>query len=140
MRPLHILLVDDNAADLLLAREVFEEHADTVRVTTCRSGAEALERLRSPEYVLPDVVVLDINMPGLSGFQVLSEMKDDPALVKIPVVMLSTSSDPRDVQQAYTLHASSYLVKAHDFQEFVAQVEAFVTYLRRTRLTRWPTA
>ncbi|PNY82949.1 response regulator [Deinococcus koreensis] len=137
---MHVHFVDDNMADLMLTNEILESHADVVEVSTSLSGPAALEFLRDSRNSRPDVVVLDINMPGLSGFEVLAAMKSDPALVDIPVVMLSTSSNPRDVAQAYTLHASSYLVKAHDFQQFVQQIEAFITYLRQTRLTHWPNA
>lgn len=139
MRPVHVLFVDDNMADLMLTNEILQAHADVVKVSTSLSGPAALEFMRDSRNARPDVVVLDINMPGLSGFEVLAQMKDDPRLVAIPVVMLSTSSNPRDVAQAYTLHASSYLVKAHDFQQFVQQIEAFIMYLRQTRLTHWPT-
>ena len=100
-RPFQVLLVDDNPADLLLAQEVFHEHGDALNVTTCSSGKEALEYLRAPG-TRPDVVILDVNMPVMSGFEVLEAIKDDPALVWIPVVMLSTSSHPGDVARAYT--------------------------------------
>ena len=138
MRPLHVHFVDDNLADLMLTNEILEAHVDIVTVSTSLSGPTALEFMRDRRNPRPDVVVLDINMPGLSGFEVLAAMKGDPQLLDIPVVMLSTSSNPRDVARAYTLHASSYLVKAHDFQQFVQQIEAFIMYLRQTRLTTWP--
>ncbi|MVN86353.1 response regulator [Deinococcus sp. HMF7620] len=132
-----MLLVDDNPADLLLAQEVFEEHADQLMVTTCRSGAEALEQLRGGDP-LPDAVILDVNMPGMSGFEVLHTIKEDRRLRTLPVVMLSTSSQPDDIERAYTLHASSYLVKSHSFQAFLEQVDAFVGFWRESRTTNWP--
>ncbi|MBZ9713531.1 response regulator [Deinococcus multiflagellatus] len=136
-RPFHVLLVDDNPADLLLAQEVFAEHASEMQVDTCRSGPEALDTLRrQPE--LPDVVILDVNMPGMSGFEVLQAMKDDARLRCIPVVMLSTSSQPDDIERAYTFHASSYMVKSNSFQAFLEQVDAFVGFWRQSRTTNWP--
>ncbi|WP_229844388.1 response regulator [Deinococcus indicus] len=136
-RPFQVLLVDDNPADLLLAQEVFSEYDGALSVTTCSSGREALDRLRAPG-TRPDVVILDVNMPVMSGFEVLQAIKDDPALVCIPVVMLSTSSHPGDVARAYTLHASSYMVKSSSFQAFMDQVDAFVTFWRESRTPSWP--
>ncbi|GGR56380.1 response regulator [Deinococcus seoulensis] len=136
-RPFHVLLVDDNPADLLLAQEVFHEHGDALSVTTCSGGSEALELLRAPGP-RPDVVILDVNMPVMSGFEVLQAIKDDPALVWIPVVMLSTSSHPGDIERAYTLHASSYMVKSSSFQTFMEQVDAFVRFWKESRTPSWP--
>lgn len=127
------LLVDDNPADLLLAREVFDHH-EQVDLMTRGSGADCLLYLRDPHSHKPDVVVLDLNMPGLSGFDVLKTMKDDPALMHIPVVILSTSGDPRDVTQAYSLHASSYMVKSVNFTEFMNQIQVFLDYWKGCRL------
>lgn len=137
-RPLCVLLVDDNATDRLLAREAFEVYADRASVITCHSGQAALDWMRQPGTPLPDVVLLDINMPGMNGFEVLQAMKADPTLRLIPVVMLSTSGDSRDVQEAYTLHASSYLLKSVDFADFVEQVDHFVAFWCRSRLAHWP--
>lgn len=136
-RPFHVLLVDDNPADLLLAQEVFAEHSSELQMDTCRSGPEALATLRT-QADLPDVVILDVNMPGMSGFEVLEVLKADERLRCIPVVMLSTSSQPGDIQRAYTLHASSYLVKSGSFQAFLEQVDAFVGFWRQSRTPNWP--
>jgi len=127
--PCHYLLVDDNPGDRLLAQEAFEQLCPDCSLTCAESGEEALALLRS-ETFQPDVVLLDINMPGLSGFQVLEAMKADPKLRKIPVVMLSTSSASGDVSTAYNLHASSYLVKSSGFAAFLEQVETFLNYWR----------
>nr|WP_237427061.1 response regulator [Deinococcus xianganensis] len=135
-RPFRVLLVDDNPADLMLAQEVFAEHGERLTISTCASGEEALRALRGGP--LPDVVILDVNMPVMSGFEVLQAIKDDPALLSIPVVMLSTSSQPGDVARAYTLHASSYMVKSNSFQKFVDQVDAFVSFWRESRTPSWP--
>ncbi|MFC5848222.1 response regulator [Deinococcus petrolearius] len=140
MKLLRVLLVDDNPEDILLAREVFQEHEARVDLTTCESALDALEHLRRHAGAarLPDVVLLDINMPGMSGFELLRAIKEDAGLSHIPVVMLTTSGHPRDVQQAYTLHASSYLMKSENFQGFMEQIDAFVTYWQRNRLRHWP--
>lgn len=139
-RPLRLLLVDDSLMDRHLAEEVFAEYAHLCEVTTVGSGQEALTYLRSPGAALPDVVLLDVNMPGMSGFEVLEALKADPRLVPIPVVMLTTSNHDHDITRAYTLHASSYLIKSVSFQDFVAQVEGFLEFWTRARLTSWPDA
>lgn len=123
----HYLLVDDTAQDRFLAQEAFEHLCPECVLTCAGSGEEALELLRSPGFE-PDVVLLDLNMPGISGFEVLRAMKEDERLAQIPVVILSTSSAERDVRQAYTLHASSYLVKSASFTEFLEQLEQFLHY------------
>lgn len=137
-RPLRILLIDDSNMDRHLAEEVFGEYSDRCTVTTAASGQAALDTMLTPEAELPDVVLLDINMPGMSGFEVLTAMKSHPRLVRIPVVMLTTSNHDQDIRQAYTLHASSYLIKSVNFQDFVAQVEGFLEFWTRSRLTSWP--
>lgn len=137
-RPLRILLIDDSNMDRHLAEEVFGEYADLCVVTTASSGQAALDTMLTEGAELPDVVLLDINMPGMSGFEVLTAMKSHPRLVRIPVVMLTTSNHDQDIRQAYTLHASSYLIKSVNFQDFVAQVEGFLEFWTRSRLSTWP--
>ena len=136
-RPLHVLLVDDGPADRELAREVFQDNAHRVSIDICASGAHALEFLREPDATLPDVILLDLNMPGMSGFDVLAALKADAHLAVIPVVILSSSSQLRDVEQAYSLHASSFMTKQLDFGRFVRQIDAFVSFWLHARTTRW---
>lgn len=133
---LHLLLIDDSAADLLLAQEAFDFLDLPVSVRTFAGGQAALDALRRPGAALPDVVLLDVNMPGLDGFAVLSAFKQDPRLVHIPVVMLSTSQGQADVDRAYTLHASAYLAKVADFAGFLAQLQSFVAFWARNRFVR----
>ncbi|THF88389.1 response regulator [Deinococcus sp. KSM4-11] len=133
---LRVLLVDDNPVDLDLAREAFSEYANHVSLTTRQSGAAALACLRDPHAERPDVVVLDVNMPLMSGFEVLRTIKSDPILQNMPVVMLSTSTNPADVELAYSLFASSYLVKETSFPSFLREVEDFVRYWRRCQVAR----
>ncbi|SMB79394.1 response regulator [Deinococcus hopiensis] len=133
--PQHFLLVDDNVGDQLLAEEAFHHLCPDCTLTCVSSGEVALELLRS-RAVQPEVILLDVNMPGLSGFDVLQALKADPELAVLPVIMLSTSKAKGDVEAAYTLHASSYIVKAHDFDAFLKQIDTFLAYWRSAQLTR----
>lgn len=137
-RALRVLLVDDNLQDRQLAEEAFALLDEPCTLMTAESGAAALALLLAPETVLPDVVLLDINMPGLNGFDVLSAIKNHPRLQALPVVMLTTSADRQDVTQAYTLHASAYLMKSIHFQASLEQIENFIGFWTHARLTTWP--
>lgn len=135
-RILNVLLVDDDPTDLELALIAFEEHESNTHVTTCNSGKEALAYLHDPNVPLPNVVVLDLNMPLMNGLEVLEAIRQDPLLQPLTVVILSTSDDPGDVQEAYRLFASSYMVKQQNFADFVEQIEQFVTYWRRCQFPK----
>lgn len=127
------MLIDDNVADQLLAQEAFEQLCPECTLQIFSGGRPALDWLLSaPDH--PDVILLDVNMPEMNGFEVLQELKRHPRLALIPVVMLSTSGARGDVATAYTLHASSYLVKAPGFDAFLQQIDTFLTYWRETRL------
>ncbi|GGL86403.1 response regulator [Deinococcus aerolatus] len=130
--PRHYLLVDDNLQDRMLAQEAFELLCPACILICVESGAAALDFLQSG-LVQPDVVLLDLNMPGMNGFEVLQEMKRDARLVRIPVVILTTSGVQKDIEQAYTLHASSYLVKSASFTSFLQQLERVLEYWRTSR-------
>ena len=106
-----ILLVEDNPHDVRLTRIALEEAGARCMLEVARDGDEALALLRRPSVRRPDLVLLDLNMPGKDGRQVLREMKDDPTLRRIPVVVLTTSPSPSDVALAYDLHANAYLTK-----------------------------
>ena len=131
--PQHFMLIDDNVADQVLAQEAFGQLCPDCTLQIFSGGRPALDWLQSaPDH--PDVILLDVNMPEMNGFEVLQALKQNPRLALIPVVMLSTSAAQGDVATAYTLHASSYLVKAPGFDAFLKQVDTFLTYWRETRL------
>ena len=136
---LRMALVDDNPMDRHLATEAFNEVCPDCLLDLHASGEAALTALRQAE-TLPDVLLLDINMPGMGGFDVLTAIKHDPRLCLIPVVMLTTSSAVTDIQHAYTLHANSYVVKAPTFSAFIEQVEAFIGYWALNQRVSHPVA
>lgn len=125
---LHLLLVDDNIEDVLLAREALEVYQDKVRLSVCHSGQEALACIHDPRESSPDLVVLDINMPHMGGFEVLAAIRAHPSLSYLPVIMLSGSNSPLDVDRAYALRASCCLVKALEFPTLLRQMEALVQF------------
>ncbi|UQN08627.1 response regulator [Deinococcus sp. QL22] len=138
-RLLQISVVDDNISDLMLAEEVFTSFSDQVTITTYQSGKAVLQAMRPADAILPDVLLLDINMPQMNGFDVLKAMKADERLKLIPVVMLTSSAVAQDVTQAYSLFASSYVVKSVDFENFIEQIESLVAFWTKNRLLNWPT-
>ncbi len=122
----NILLVEDNPADARLVQEALVERALDAALFWMPSGEQALAFLRhdaaQSAALMPDLVLLDLNLPGLSGHEVLAAIKQDPSLLHIPVVVLTSSSAPADVRAAYRAHANAYLVKPDDFDDFLALV------------------
>jgi CheY-like chemotaxis protein len=123
-----ILLVEDNPADARLTREAFIDSKMVNTLHHVRNGDEAMAFLnRTPPYAdapRPDVVLLDLNMPGMDGRAVLAEMKADPHLKTIPVVVLTTSEAEEDIARSYELHCNCYVTKPVDFDKFVTIVQA----------------
>lgn len=128
-RPAEILLVEDSPTDARIAREALNQiRAAPHRLHLTEDGAQALAFLRrQPPYAAaptPDMILLDWNLPRLSGLEVLTAVKADPALRGLPVVVLTTSRAEEDVARAYHLHANCYVVKPLDFDRFVEVVRA----------------
>ncbi|UQN08669.1 response regulator (plasmid) [Deinococcus sp. QL22] len=117
---------------------MFAKFSDQVTVTLYQTGQAVLDALQLPDSVCPDVLLLEINTPQMNGFDVLKLLKADARLTLIPVVMLTTSVAAADIQEAYSMSASSYLVKSVDFSTFLQEVESLVTFWISTRLLTWP--
>lgn len=137
-RPIEVLLVEDDAGDELMTREAFEDNKIRNTLHVVRDGEEALDFLyrrgAHPEAPRPDLVLLDLNLPKYDGRQVLEQIKTDPELAAIPVVVLTTSSAEEDILRSYRLHANAYVTKPVDLDQFIAAVrqidEFFVTVVR----------
>jgi CheY-like chemotaxis protein len=129
---MNILLVEDNPADARLVREAFKEVRVAADLFWARDGVEALDFLRHHgefwDAPLPDLILLDLNLPRLNGCEVLQQVKLDPALLNIPVVMLSSSNAKKDVLDSYAAHANSFHTKPADFDEFMALVRLIDAY------------
>ena len=127
-KPVEILMVDDNPGDIDLAREALEEGKVSNTLHIARDGVEALAFLRKQgQYAdapRPDLILLDLNMPRMSGQETLAEIKKDASLMRIPVVILTTSQAERDITESYNLHANCYIIKPVDFGQFMRVVQA----------------
>ncbi|OGI47259.1 MAG: response regulator [Candidatus Muproteobacteria bacterium RBG_16_65_34] len=127
-KPIEILLVEDNPGDVRLTREALKDGKVLNRLNVVTDGVEAMEYLRRQgQYAAaprPDVILLDLNLPRKDGREVLAELKVDPELKRIPVVVLTTSDAEKDVLKAYDLHANCYITKPMDLMQFTTVVRA----------------
>lgn len=127
-QPIEILLVEDSAGDVELTQEAFLDAKIANRIHVTRDGDEALEFLyrrgRHESAVRPDMVLLDLNMPGKNGKEVLAIIKEDDDLKEIPVIVLTSSEAEMDIAKSYQLHANAYIIKPVSLQQFLQIVEA----------------
>ena len=126
--PVEILLVEDNLGDARLTREALKEGKVYNNLHWVKDGVEALEFLRKQgKYAgkpRPDIILLDLNLPKKDGREVLQEIKADPDLQRIPVVILTTSKAEEDVLKTYALHANCYVTKPVDLEQFIRVVQS----------------
>lgn len=126
------MLVDDNPADLDLTRDVLGKSKVRFHVSTVGDGEEAMEFLRGQgKFVAaprPDIIVLDLNLPRKDGREVLSEVRSDPALARIPVVVFTTSQASSDVNRSYELGANCYLRKPGNLADFTRVVQSMADF------------
>jgi CheY-like chemotaxis protein len=127
-RHIEILLVEDSPADVLLTREAFEQNKILNTLYVAEDGVQAMDFLyKRGAYASvprPDLILLDLNLPRKNGREVLAEIKADPDLKKIPIVVLTTSSAEEDVLRAYDLNANCYVVKPVGFDNFMEAVQS----------------
>jgi CheY-like chemotaxis protein len=136
--PIEVLLVEDDPGDVLMTKEAFADYKIANRLSVVTNGEDAIAYMRKQgryaDVTTPDLVLLDLNLPRRDGREVLLEIKGDPDLRRIPVVVLTTSEAEEDVLAAYNLHANAYVRKPVDFDQFVAAVRAiddfFITVVR----------
>ena len=142
--PIEVLLVEDDPGDELMTREAFEDNKIRNTLHVVRDGLEALDFLyRRGEHAdarTPDLILLDLNLPKYDGRQVLEQIKSDPDLKHIPVVVLTTSSAEEDILRSYKLHANAYVSKPVDLDQFVAAIrqidDFFLTVVRLPKAPR----
>ncbi len=128
VEPIEILLVEDSPADVDLTREALEDAKVSNNLHVVADGVEALAFLRREgpyaEAPRPDLILLDLNLPKKDGREVLAEIKADPALRRIPVVVLTTSEAEQDIVRSYDLHANCYITKPVDLDAFIEVVRS----------------
>jgi len=127
-RHIEILLVEDSPADILLTREAFEESRIINTLHVVEDGVQAMDFLYKrgahASAPRPDLILLDLNLPRKNGREVLAEIKADPDLRKIPIVVLTTSSADEDILRAYDLNANCYVVKPVGFENFMGAMQS----------------
>ena len=127
MRALRILLVDDDPADVLLTRRALSQTQHRIDLAVVSNGEEAMNYLLQTQgferAVIPDLILIDLNMPRKNGHDLLEEVKSSPSLCSIPCVVLSTSGHPTDVRRAYASHANSFVRKPSDFGSFTRVIQ-----------------
>ncbi len=136
LKPVELLLVEDNPGDVRLTREAMKQAHMQVNLSVARDGVEALEFLRrrgnfetAPK---PDLILLDLNLPRKNGREVLSEVKTDPDLRRIPVLIMTTSRADQDINKAYSLNANCYITKPMDLDSFMRIVNSIQNFWLKT--------
>ena len=140
-RPIEILLVEDDPGDVVLIQEAFADNKVGNRLSVVGDGVEAMAFLRREgqyaEAPRPGLILLDLNLPRKDGREVLAEVKGDPELRSIPVVVLTTSEAEEDILRSYSLYANAYVTKPVDFDRFIEVVrqidDFFVTVVKLPR-------
>jgi len=132
MKAIHILLVEDNEGDIMLTREALEDAKIVVNLSVVKDGKEAMDFLgkkgKYPDASLPDILLLDINLPKKNGHEVLKYIKEDENLKHIPVIMLTTSCSQKDINLSYNNYANCHITKpveANDFLTVITAIENF---------------
>lgn len=131
-KPVEILLVEDNKGDVGLVEEVFEESKIRNNLHVTEDGEEAMLYLHGEGKFSgssrPDLILLDLNLPKKDGREVLREVKEDSNLKNIPIVVLTTSNDEKDILEAYDLHANAYVTKPLDFNQFIMVIKSIANF------------
>ncbi len=136
--PKTILLVEDNADDEQLTLRAMRHSEIPNIIRVARDGAEALEYLYGPNARLPDLILMDLKLPKVSGLEVLEKIRKDPRTNTIPIVILTSSDEERDIVESYNLRANSYIRKPVDFDEFIDAVRQLGLYWLSMNLTYRP--
>ena len=127
-RPIDILMVEDNPGDIRLTLEALKENKMNNALHVAKDGVQAMAFLRQEgEYAdapRPDLILLDLNLPRKDGREVLAEIKADPSLMRIPVVILTTSQAEEDILRSYNLHANCFVTKPVDLDQFIRVVQS----------------
>ncbi|MDH5231092.1 MAG: response regulator [Gammaproteobacteria bacterium] len=131
-RPIHILLVEDNTADIRLTQEALKDAKVFNHLSIVQDGEQALDFLfKRGQYTqvsTPDLILLDLNLPRIDGREVLQEIKRQDKLLRIPVVVLTTSGADEDILRSYNLHANCYVTKPVEFDQFMQIIHSIESF------------
>jgi chemotaxis family two-component system response regulator Rcp1 len=129
MNPIEILLVEDNEDDIILTEEAFEENRLTNKLNVVKTGSDALRYLKKEgpysDAVKPNIILLDLNLPEMSGIEVLQQIKNEENLKDIPIAILTTSNLEQDIVKSYKLHANCYINKPVNLDNFLEVIKVF---------------
>ncbi len=132
MKAIHLLLVEDNEGDILLTTEAFEEAKIHIELSIVRDGQEAIDFVskqgKYSDAALPDIILLDINLPKKNGHEVLEYIKGNENLKHIPIIMLTTSSSQKDINASYNKFANCFITKPVDASEFLTVISAIENF------------
>lgn len=126
--PVRLLIVEDNPGDVRLVREIFRELTTPVDFHVANDGEEALCFLQNASQSIPDLILLDLNLPRKNGLELLKEIKGNAAWKTIPVIVLTSSQAEQDVITSYNLHANAYIVKSIDLEQLTQVVQALEAF------------
>jgi CheY-like chemotaxis protein len=124
-----VLLVEDNPDDVVMIREAFEQSLTPIQLYVVSNGEQAIKFVRrtAPDALRPSLILLDLNLPIRNGLDILAELKSDTEFLSIPIVVLTTSRAPNDIQQCYSLHANAYIIKPPDFDGYADVIKQVAT-------------
>lgn len=135
-RPIEILLIEDNSGDNKLTTEVFMRAAVPNKIHMVTNGVDAMNFLKQEggfqESVRPNIIFLDLNIPKKDGREILKEIKADPELKYIPIIVLTTSESEQDIKNTYEHYANAYITKPIDMDEFIKVIKSIEEYWLRT--------
>ncbi len=135
-RSIELFLVEDNPGDIRLAKEMFKEVNIKLNLTVAEDGVQAMDYLKKvcsdPHIPMPELIILDLNLPKKDGREVLAEIKAHPDLKRIPVIVLTSSTSAEDVSKAYGEHANCYIAKPVDLDEFARIVKIIEEFWFKT--------
>lgn len=124
-----VLLVEDNPDDVIMIREAFEQSLTPIQLYVVSNGEQAIKFVRRTDAVAPrpSLILLDLNLPMRNGLEVLADLKGDDEFLSIPIVVLTTSRAPNDIERCYSLHANAYIFKPPDFDGFAGVIQQVAT-------------
>ena len=129
-----VLLVEDDPVNAMAVEKAFRDVGIAQPLVHVRNGEEALECLRDRDHKKPDFILLDLNMPKMNGIEFLRIVKADPVLRSVPVVMLTTSQDQRDIAECFALNAAGYMIKPLDDEQLAETIRTIVQYWSHSEL------